>query len=95
MAAKKKRPGIRGAGALKNRSRKKHSKSTKQRRRAQSKPFVPRREYWLYSGVDMLATLIVNYHGETRAFDADRKSLGLFPTLQAATAAVRRRGGAA
>jgi hypothetical protein len=94
MAAKKKGPGGCDAGTLKNCTTK-LVKRTKKRRAKQIKPFQPRREYWLYSGVVMLATLIVNCRGETRAFGADRKSLGLFPTLHAATTAIGCRGGVA
>jgi len=88
MVAKKKGPGIRGAGALKNRVRKKHSKPTKHRLQAQPKPFTPRREMWLYDGQNLLGTLITKPTGETLAFDASRKSLGWFKTFEEATAAI-------
>jgi hypothetical protein len=90
MDAKKKGPGVRGAGALKNRVRKKQPKNTKRRRKVQRRPWAPRREMWLYDGHKLLATLVVTAAGPTRAFDAKRKSLGRFATLKAATAAVNK-----
>jgi hypothetical protein len=96
MSEKKKGPGVRGAGTLKNRVRKKQPKNTKRRRRVQRKPWAPRRELWLYDGHKLLATLVVTSAGPTRAFDAERKSLGRFATLKLATIAVNKvqRGGA-
>jgi hypothetical protein len=98
MAVKKKGPGVRGARSLRNRTHNQQSsRTTKRRRRTQA--FTPRRELSLYDGVVLLAIFVVSHHGTTRAFGADRRSLGSFPTLLAATAAVnanlQRRGGAA
>jgi hypothetical protein len=94
MAAKKKGPGARNAGTLRNRvRRRKKSSNSKRSRRTQA--FAPRREYWLYDGTRLLATLIVKSDGETRAFGADRRSLGSFPTFEAATAAINDVGGGA
>jgi hypothetical protein len=90
MAAKKKGPGVRSAGALKTCVRKKQSKPTKRRALEQSKPWSPRRELWMYSGTRLLATFIVTSAGPTRAFDADRRSLGAYPTFKVATTAVNR-----
>jgi hypothetical protein len=42
----------------------------------------------MYDGTRLLATLITKHTGETRAFDAGRRTLGTFPTFKAAIAAV-------
>jgi hypothetical protein len=42
----------------------------------------------MYDGRLLLGALITKCDGATRAFDAERKSLGSFPTLKAAAAAI-------
>jgi hypothetical protein len=48
---------------------------------------------WLYSGTRLLATFVVTSAGPTRAFDAERRSLGAYPTLKTATTAVNKAWG--
>jgi hypothetical protein len=71
--------------------RKKSSRTNRKRKRAQ--PFAARTRCWLYDGTQLLATLITKHTGETRAFGADRQSLGSFPTFKDATKAVNKGAG--
>jgi hypothetical protein len=85
MGARKKNPGAGGTGASRNR-RKKSPRNSRKRKRAQ--PFAPRTQCWMYSGLELLATFVTTHTGSTRAFGADRRSLGRFPTFRAAITAI-------
>lgn len=63
------------------------------KRRARSKvvarksPSRQRREVAIYDGLVLLGTVKIDTAGKSTAYDARGKRLGLFPTLQAASAA--------